>query len=161
MDSTLHPSSHSLTIRPTPPLLSPGRGAYCLGVHHFLPQAILGVRHIQNICVCHQHQVVVTKLHVPDGLGGGAKPCPSWILYVPRFIPRGWGVLRCGGGSAVRIWLLPWQSGQVKQIGIMLYLLLLRLAGLNTLKKVHGIPSHRTYGRAQSLLSEKNNCQSM
>ena len=52
-----------------PPLRSPGRSAYRLGSHDVVTQVVMAVCLVWNLCLRHQHQVVVTKMHGPGGLG--------------------------------------------------------------------------------------------
>ena len=92
----IHPSGRSLMTIPTPPLRSHGRGDYCLGSHNDLLHAVVAVKRVRNIRLYQNHQVLVTELHGPDGLGeakatdvpyivssevypwGAWRPAPRW-----------------------------------------------------------------------------------
>ena len=62
------------------PLLSPTRGDYRLVAHNFLPQVVVAVNRVQNICLCQKNQVVFPNLHVPYGLGGSKSTSVPYIV---------------------------------------------------------------------------------
>ena len=51
-----------------------------MGAHNVLPQVVVAVRRVQNICLCQQHQLVVLELHSPDGLGDTESPAIPYIV---------------------------------------------------------------------------------
>ena len=53
------------------PLRSPVCVDHSMGAHTYVAQVVLSVKRVCNLCLHHNHQVIVPELHGPGGWGGG------------------------------------------------------------------------------------------
>ena len=78
-----------------PPLRFPGCSEYRLGAHNAVSQTVVSLNCVRNICLCQNHQVIVTKLHGLDGLGE-AKSTAILDIVCSEVYP--WGTVRTAPG---------------------------------------------------------------
>ena len=62
------------------PLRSPVCVDHSMGAHTYVAQVVLSVKRVCNLCLHHNHQVIVPELHGPGGLGGVK------VTAVPDFV---------------------------------------------------------------------------